>query len=256
MVLKKYNLDWENRYEIISIELRNKIIDELKEPFKKRGLEREELINEHPRLIDENGNKTSKLIITSNKYLDGHIIYDGSDEKGVYSLFQPKNRLENEKWKYVKDKSEKLSKLYFLQIELTETNINYSKIQNVKDEIDFLFDDIFKINNVEKNNKKEFPKYCEIGSLFAQGLISINKGYFYYKKRKFESAPEISRFLKKEILKIDTDIRQYIDATLKKGGKSFYNSKRMKIIIEYCKFNNIEITEDFQSKYNDLINLH
>ena len=63
MVLKKHNLDWENRYEIISIELRNKIIDELEEPFKKRGLEREKLINKYPRLIDVNGCKTSKLVI-------------------------------------------------------------------------------------------------------------------------------------------------------------------------------------------------
>jgi len=187
MVLKKYNLDWENRYEIISIELRNKIIDELEEPFKKRGLEREKLINEHPRLIDENGNKTSKLIITSNKYLDGHIIYDGSDEKGVYSLFQPKNRLENEKWKYVKDKSEKLSKLYFLQIKLTETNINYSKIQNVKDEIDILFIDIFNINNKDDfpyphlfKNKSIYSKFLEYTK---RNIIDYYSDYSYLYQR-------------------------------------------------------------------------
>ncbi len=172
MNLEKYNITWENRYDIISIELRKKIIDKLEEPFKKRGLEREKLINEHPRLIDENGNKTSKLIITSNKYLDGHIIYNGYDKQGVYSLFQPKNRIENEKWKYIRDKSEKLYKLYSLQIKLTETNINYSEIQNMKDEIDILFTDIFNINN-----KDDYP----YPHLFKNKNIYLN--FLEYSKR-------------------------------------------------------------------------
>lgn len=108
-----------------------------------------------------------------------------------------------------------------------------------------------------KNLAKPHPKYCEIGSLFAQGFIHKKGFNFYYKELKFEDCSKLSRYLKNEILNIKTDIRQYIDGTLKEQTKNFYKSKiMMRNIIDYCKFNNIEITEDFQSKYNDLVNLH
>lgn len=112
-------------------------------------------------------------------------------------------------------------------------------------------------NTKGTENKNPYPKYCEIGSLFAQGLIHKKGFNFYYKKRQFEDCSKLSRYLQEKILKIKTDVRQYIDGTLKDQSKNFYKSKtRMKNIIDYCNENNIKITEDFQSKYNDLVNLH
>jgi len=118
-------------------------------------------------------------------------------------------------------------------------------------------------NYNDNKGTKYFPKpplqYLEIGSLFAQNYISEDKGRFYYRKKCFDSKTEIEEHIKSEVLKNKkVAIRQYIGATLnKKGQKNFYQSKKMmKNIIEYCKLNNIEITEDFQSKYNDLVNMH
>ena len=260
MNLEKYNITWENRYKILPIKTRIKILSDLYEPLKERG-EKEYLLKKqkHPRLLDENGNETNKLLILGDKR-DGHQVFEGFDEKGYYIIFQAKkNELDKiEALAIIEDKKVKLSQLAKLQNDLVKPRITLLEFSQIKKEIDLLFEDVFEINNIKsKNRKKEFPKYCEVGSLFAQGLISLNKGYFYYKEKQFESAPKIAKFLKEDVLDINTDVRQYIDATLKKGDKNFYKSKTMmNNIIEYCKFNNIEITEGFQSKYNDLVNLH
>ncbi len=235
---EKHSVKWENRYDILSPKTRHNIIDDLIEPFKKRGLEREKLIAEHPRLIDENGNPTERLLITNNRYIDGHITGFHSDEKGGYSIFQAKNRIENEQWQYIIKKREKLSILAKLQRSLNESNIDYSKIQETKNEIDVLFVDIFEIKEDTNTKniilKKGFPKYCEIGSLFAQGFISKKSnnsklGFnFYYKELEFESVKKLAEYLEDEVLKIDTGVRQYINDTLTDNGqKNFYRSKGM-----------------------------
>lgn len=110
-----------------------------------------------------------------------------------------------------------------------------------------------------KKKKVKIPKfldYCEVGSLFAQGFISKDKEFFYYKEERFERKTELVKYIKAEVLKANKSVRQYVEATLnEKGQKDFYNSKgMMKKIIEYCKYKNIIITSEFQSKYNDLIN--
>lgn len=153
---EKNNIKWENRYDILTVEVRHKIIDELIKPFKKRGSELKRLIDEHPKLIDEKGNPTERLVIVSNKYIDGHIIEKGSDEKGNYAIFQAKNRIENEQWQYIVKKREKLSVLAKLQRSLNESNIDYSKIQETKKEIDVLFVEVFDIEN-KKTKINPYP---------------------------------------------------------------------------------------------------
>lgn len=259
---EKHNIKWENRYDILTVEVRHKIIDDLIEPFKKRGAELKKLIDEHPRLIDENGNSTDRLLIVNNKYIDGHIIEKGSDQNGNYAIFQARNRIENEQWQRIIKTREKLSLLAKLQWSLNESNIDYSKIQETKSEIDTLFVEVFDVKNtnIKARTKAnaDFPKYCEIGSLFAQGYISKNGFNFYYKELKFESAKKLAEYLKDEVLKIDTDVRQYINDTLTDNGqKNFYRSKGMiKKVFSYCEANNIKTTQFFQSKYNTLNNLH
>lgn len=258
MDLSKYDLSWENRYDILTVEVRHRIIDDLKEPFKKRGSELKKLIDEHPRLIDEKGNSTDRLLITNNKHIDGHIIEKGSDQNGNYAIFQANNRIENEQWQHIIKTREKLSLLAKLQRSLNESNIDYLKIQEAKKEIDTLFVEVFDINSTNPKVNTELPEYCEIGSLFAQGHISKNGFNFCYKELEFVSANKLAKYLKNEVLKTDTSVRQYINDTLTDNGqKNFYQSKiMMKNIVDYCNAKNIKTTQFFQSKYNTLNNLH
>ena len=259
---EKHNIKWENRYNVLSIEARHKVIEKLIEPFKKRGVERKELIDAHPRLINENGKPTERLVIINNKYIDGHIIENGFDESGAYSIFQAKNSTKNEQWKEIIEKREKLSFLAKKQRKLLESDITFSDIQTTKNEIDTLFLEIFGIENtnIKKTTSEnpELPKYCEIGSLFAQGFLHLKENHPYFKKERFKSYSQLAKHIRSEVLENDTGVRQYISDTLSGSGqKNFYQSKgMMKKVVEYCQLKNIKITEEFQSKNNDLNNLH
>lgn len=122
--------------------------------------------------------------------------------------------------------------------------------------------DIDKCNSYnEHDDINNFPFYCKIGALFAQGFISkktlkgIGSEYFY-KEEKFNTPNQLSIYIKNEVLKTEKQVKQYINGTLKENAeKNFYNNKRlMKNTIEYCNENNIKITPEFLSKYNSLDN--
>lgn len=186
---EKHNVKWGNRYDVLTVEFRHKIIDDLKEQFKKRGTELKKLIDEHPRLIDENGNATDRLIIVNNKYVDGHIIYQGTDEKGFYAIFQAKNRDENEQWKYIIKKQEKLLELSILQRSLNESNIDYSKIQETKKKIDVLFVEVFDIENNEIQANpyphlfKEADVYHKFNEYIQKHIVEYYSDYSYLFQR-------------------------------------------------------------------------
>lgn len=168
---KKLGVKWEDRYDVIlPLEVRHKFIEELKEPFKKRGTERERLIKQHPKLIDEKGEITDKLVITNNKYINGHIIFEGYDEKGVYSVFQANNSADNKKWKRIESLSEKLSLLAKYQRDLLRSDITFSEIEDTEKQIDILFIEIFNfdITTIQEN---PYPK------LFKQ-----TKVFFHFKE--------------------------------------------------------------------------
>ncbi len=128
-----------------------------------------------------------------------------------------------------------------------------------------LFEQFF-INNKTKglekevieNKTKTFPFYVQIGALFAQGFITKKNFDFYYTDKEFRSCNSLSMHIKETILCTQKMVTQYINDTLSGNGtKNFYDSKtKMKNIIEYCEHENIKITEDFQSKYTELNNLH
>lgn len=110
-----------------------------------------------------------------------------------------------------------------------------------------------------KREVTQIPKphldYVELGSLFAKDYIKKDKGIFYFKQKPFDKLVDISEYIKQSILtKKVKYIRQYIGDTLnEKGQKNFFKSKKMmENIIEYCKSNNIDITPEFQSKYDTL----
>lgn len=186
---KKHNIKWENRYDVLTVEVRHRIIDELIEPLKKRGAELERLINEHPRLIDENGKPTERLVILGNKYIDGHIIEKGFDQKGNYAIFQAKNRAENEQWQYILNKRKKLSILAQLQRSLNEVNIDYSIIQAKKKEIDTLFVDVFEIENNNKTTNpypylfKENNTYINFIDYTRRHIVDYYSDYSYLYQR-------------------------------------------------------------------------
>jgi hypothetical protein len=101
-------------------------------------------------------------------------------------------------------------------------------------------------------------EYLEIGSLFAKGLIYEEKGLLYFGEKKFERKVDINKEIRLTLQNKEVNFRQYVEATLNnKGQKNFYKSKlMMKKIIDHCKQEKIEITSNFLSKYDDLINMH
>ena len=103
-------------------------------------------------------------------------------------------------------------------------------------------------------NEKEFPDYCKIGSLFAQGIIDkdgkryncngvVIKDYKDYKLYLSDYVEDIAK------------VRQYIQATFNgSGAKYLYTKPKMKKIIDYCNANNLIITDEFNNIYNLLNN--
>lgn len=166
-LLDKYNLKWEDRFKIIPFKIRVKINSDFFEKFKERG-DNEILFKDHPRLIDENGNKTEKLVILGDTR-DGHVIESGEDEKGRYHIFQAKKSdLKKIKGMAIaKDKMVKLSFLNKLQIDLVKPGIELNEIESIEKEIDTLFVDIFDLES--KPNKVENPH----PSIFADGVFEV-----------------------------------------------------------------------------------
>lgn len=113
-------------------------------------------------------------------------------------------------------------------------------------------------DNIIQSSTKIFPFYVEIGALFAQGFITKKKFEFYYIDKEFSDCSKLSRHIKENVLCTEKRVRQYINDTLNENGeKNFYDSKtEMENIIKYCNHKNIEVIDDFQSKYTVLKKLH
>lgn len=116
-------------------------------------------------------------------------------------------------------------------------------------------------DNTDKVQEKEFPAYCHIGSLFAQGFIRKEGGNYYFNDIKFDSVREIAKHINTNVFTSPIkSIIQYIRDTTShpiksKGGNNFYQSKgMMKKIIAFCNHNKIKVSDDFQAKYISLDN--
>lgn len=115
-----------------------------------------------------------------------------------------------------------------------------------------------KINSIEENitKEKEPKKYCEIGSLFAQGFIKKEKEEFYYKIKTFKTLTQLCIYLNNEVLKKEVEnIRQYIGSTLNETAnhQNFYSAKALiKNVWNYCITNNLKISEHYQSIYDNI----
>jgi hypothetical protein len=112
-----------------------------------------------------------------------------------------------------------------------------------------------------KVTEKEFPFYCRIGALFAQGFITKSSkkgiGYVYFfKEREFENPSQLSKYIREVELKTSHNVKQYVNDTLYENGvKNFYGNKRhMKNILAFCKEKNFQITSDFKDRYSLLDN--
>lgn len=256
-LLEKFSIDWDSRYNILSLETRVRIAEELLEPFKirdKKVYEKE--IENRPRLIDENGNKTNKLLAGVNER-NGQILSMGRDEKGFYAIFQPrKNEIKKlESYLCVEDKIKKLSILSKLQHELVSYDITYEDFTAKQKEIDELFRDVFELSNTHFEKDLNFPFYCEVGALFAQGLFRYGKGELYFRDIKYDSVRKLSEFIKNSEVSEKKSVQQYVNATIKdiNDDKNFYQSlKKMEKIMKYCRVKGIQISQEFQSKYDYL----
>lgn len=236
-----FEMTFENRYKVFSIEKRAKYIDELYEPYKVRGLVL----------------KNSPKYQYSDVREEGYIISQGFDENGYYRIFLPTEN-EYEKIKIfaeIKDKLVKLSELANLQRQLTARNKTYSELNSIQKKIDELYVDIFGNKTIDTtrdfsdNSKNEKSKndidkhWFIVGLSFADG--TIQKLY-----RELKSGAKIAIYLG------NRNYRPYITET--KGNstssdKNIYCSfKKMKIIFDYCIEQKIEICDEFRSVYDEI----
>ena len=112
-------------------------------------------------------------------------------------------------------------------------------------------------------NEIKTPKdldYFKIGALIAQGKLTTKKGgKFQYQGKNFNKQ-DITKQLESD-LDIKS-VRQYIEGTFGADTDStlskdlFRNETKIKKIVEYCRFNNIQITKEYQSLFDNLELLH
>lgn len=99
-----------------------------------------------------------------------------------------------------------------------------------------------------KENKDEETLWFQVGILFAEGKIQDLK-----KKNPKLSFADIAKYFN------NSSYDTYIKATVQNYTKSntdknlFLHIEKIKKILSYCRTNNINICEDFTSKYNKLI---
>lgn len=134
-IFDKHNITLDTIFKPIDDDIRNKINEELMEPFKKRERDRDKLLKKHPKIIDSNGNETEKLAVFDSGFLNGKIIEDGYDNKGTYSIFAPITREEEKKWNYTLSIQEDIAYLNKLQNDLLRTNKSESEKLNIEKEI-------------------------------------------------------------------------------------------------------------------------
>ncbi|MBN8643128.1 MAG: hypothetical protein J0L86_15055 [Flavobacteriales bacterium] len=183
-----------------------------------------------------------------------------------------KEFIENHKSEY-KFNDDKTSEILFIENELKEKfehnpylfideDLKAIIKKSISDRDKFLNQKLESLDNENTiENEMKFPDYCFIGSLFAQGFIKKEKDKYYFKTLIFDTANEISEYIKNNVLeKPINSVSQYIRDTTNhsqrpRGGNDFYQSKgMMKKIIQFCNYHNIEISDDFQAKYNILNN--
>ncbi|MBW1297777.1 hypothetical protein [Aquimarina litoralis] len=104
----------------------------------------------------------------------------------------------------------------------------------------------------------DFPYYCEVGALFAQGLIRSKKipeeaSYkYYYKNEDPLDFPKFWKYIKEKVIGRGNP-RQILQHSFdKQGDKNIYTSKRIQKIYDYCKHYNIEMVDDFIKEYENI----
>lgn len=108
-----------------------------------------------------------------------------------------------------------------------------------------------KKQNVVIPKKHHF--YCQVGELFAQNYIyrkpsDDNFSFIYfYQDQDFINVSQLSKYIRKDVLKTKHSVSQYIGDTLNNNDTShnFYNNKtKLASILEYCKEKGIKIINE------------
>ena len=114
-------------------------------------------------------------------------------------------------------------------------------------------------HNSQSINETVPPKdldYLKIGVLIAQGKLTKTKEWVFQYQNKNFNKQDIIKQLESD-LKIKS-VRQYIEGTFGADADStlsndFFNNKtKIKKTVEYCLFHNIQITEAYQSRFDNL----
>jgi hypothetical protein len=98
--------------------------------------------------------------------------------------------------------------------------------------------------------------YLKIGALIAQGKLTMTKGGKYQYQGKNFNKEDITKQLESD-LKIKS-VRQYIEGTFGADTDStlsndfFRNERKIKKIVEYCRYYKIQITKYYQSRFDNL----
>jgi len=211
------------------------------------------------------------------------------NKKGIiYVIPEPKEGEHNkiEAFFIITDKRNKLLQILVLQRKMYSKEITHKglgEFNKIKNEIDQLFHDVLDFKELsildkyftktgqighrkKEGNKNELSLnlnteiiehnfYCQVGALFAQGIINEIKDEFYYFGKCFPNPNQLSKYIKEDILTTEKKIRQLISDTINdsSGQKNMYKSKTMmKNTIDYCNYKGLNIIEEFLNKYENL----
>lgn len=102
-----------------------------------------------------------------------------------------------------------------------------------------------------KQVKKKFSLYCELGSLFAHGLITFESGNYIFDGVKYSESTNMAnhlidnKILTKGIKGVQQNLTSFASVNNLRG---YHKNKTVyKNIFDYCIENNLEMTQEFES---------
>lgn len=153
-----------------------------------------------------------------------------------------------------------LTKTEFYSLLNIYTVFHQTLLQNILIDLETILSEHKEKTTINKD--KTLPDYTFVTSFFADGSIFKKGTKFYFKNKEFKSQTDLIKHIKETFQnnKIEPQyIKDNLAETTKPIKNIFRETKEMRILkntIEYCKQNNIEITESFLKKSNNILTKH
>ena len=198
-------------------------------------------------------------------YEDSQEIHFLEDELEAYSepigSEEPFKHLDLEQKKdlnYTRDKTVKFivqkakERGYILTVSVDKP---YGTLSYVKEEVSSIPQETLFETNSAFSETKPLLDYLKIGALIASGELTMIKGSYIYQGKKYNKQDVVKQL--ESDLSVRT-VRQYLEGTYGADTDTtlcndfFRNETKIKKIVKHCQFNNIAITEDYQSLFDSL----